>query len=147
MAKPKNKDDDPLKVFKDAESSKDNIIEAVFELQATEEDVEAIVDVEHDMGKELSLMEKAIAAQGQTTWDVFREQMEGPLAEKAMRIMAKLPDAEFLRQYNKFIEYFKPKVTRTQPLDGGNDTTININIVSIGAKGETKIIDITEHDD
>jgi len=44
-------------------------------------------------------------------WEELGEFITQSGAERAMRILNQLPDQDFLEQYNKLLNYFKPKIT------------------------------------
>lgn len=76
----------------------------------------------------------------------LKEAIEGPFAEKFMNIMNTLPDREFMRYYLKSLEYFKPKVTRVEPIGGGlkEDNVINVNVLIKNEKGEMVTMSLNE---
>jgi len=51
-------------------------------------------------------------------WADLKEAMDGELAEKFYMIISKLPPAQFLSNYLKALEFFKPKVIRTDGNEG-----------------------------
>ena len=44
-------------------------------------------------------------------WEQLGEFITQSGAERAMSILDKLPDDQFLEQYNKLLNYFKPKIS------------------------------------
>lgn len=150
MAKKKENKLDDLDVFKDAKEiagmiDAESIVKQAMGMQVTEHK-EGTTEIITPTRKEL--VEKLEATVKMNQWDTVKEAMEGELAEKALNIMRTLPDREFLRHYFKFIEFFKPKVTRVAPIMvEQEDNRVTINIMSINEKGENEIIDITEHND
>lgn len=78
-------------------------------------------------------------------WDELALAMHGKFAKKAMNIMTTLPDREFMRIYPKMLEYFKPKMTRTEGgEDGTVDNTVVVQIVQRSENGEINIITLNE---
>jgi len=132
----KNKEEEEnLKIFKDGS----DIVRAAMKLQSIPKITEKLSTVE-----DTSMINKALATQSDD-WIKAKEAMEGRFTKKFLDIMDNLPPGEFMRTYLKYIEYFKPKVVRIPVSDDDSvDTTININILSINAAGETKTIDISE---
>lgn len=55
--------------------------------------------------------------------------MDEEHAERFNRVLNALPDREFVRVYLKTLEFFKPKITRTEgDFENKKDSTINILI-------------------
>ena len=53
--------------------------------------------------------------------------MDEEHAERFNRILSTLPDREFVRVYLKTLEFFKPKITRTEgDFEDKKNTTINV---------------------
>ena len=46
-------------------------------------------------------------------WDAMQEKITNGLTEKAIEEMEKLTGKDFLDQYAKILEFFKPKLTRS----------------------------------
>lgn len=84
--------------------------------------------------------------EGETQWDLLRRMIDGSMTERFLRAIDGMSDKEFVRNYLKLLEHFKPKITRTEPgEDDKRDNTINVQIVMLDEKGEQKILDITEY--
>ena len=81
-------------------------------------------------------------------WNVLAAAMEGRFAKKFMEKLDALPDKEFVRIYPKMLEYFKPKVTRKEPLPPADgDNVIRIEILQIRDDGSKHIIDISHKEE
>jgi hypothetical protein len=61
-------------------------------------------------------------------WEELGEYITTAGAERAMEALNALPDEEFLEQYAKFLEYFKPKQARTVHA-GDSDAPIIIQVM------------------
>lgn len=72
--------------------------------------------------------------------------IEGPFAEKFMKIMNNLPDKEFIRYYLKTLEFVKPKISRKENDEGlsDQDNTIHVNIMRVGSDGTISTITLEE---
>lgn len=81
------------------------------------------------------------------TWDDLVEAVEGKYTSRFMDIMDRMPDREFVKNFMKMLEFFKPKVTRRDGTPNENrDTTINIQMVVINQDGEKEIITLNDNE-
>lgn len=96
--------------------------------------------------KLLSEIEKRIN-DGESQWDVLSKMISGGFTERFMRAMNAMPDKDFVRNYLKVIEHFKPKLTRSEGVrEDKPDTTINIQVLVLNEKGEKVIKKINNND-
>lgn len=125
---------------------------SIFE-QASEE--ASIKSIEENNIKEKSLSEQNkeiamyVSENPGKEFQKLQEAIEGPFAEKFMKIMNNLNDRDFMRYYLKTLEYFKPKVTRVEPAGGGTeeDRVIQVNIMQVNKDGEIQTLTINNKDD
>jgi hypothetical protein len=61
-------------------------------------------------------------------WEELGDYITTKGAERAMEVLHDLPDDEFLEQYSKFLEYFKPKQARTIHA-GDSDAPIIVQVM------------------
>lgn len=59
-------------------------------------------------------------------WEALGDFITDAGAKRAMDILSKLPEKEFIDQYTKLLSYFKPKLSSTQ-LQA--EQSININLI------------------
>ena len=138
MPKEKNemseKKDKPIDLFKEGALQK-----------AIEKSIEPAVNSE---SLKDAIVQRSVSMQeaGTTQWDVLKGMMEGEFAERAIQELRAMPGKDFLRNYLKVLEHFKPKLTRQ---DEGEvekpDLTINIQTMIINPQtGEQEVVDITD---
>lgn len=60
-------------------------------------------------------------------WEELGDFMTQAGADKAMRILNELPDDEFLDQFGKLLNYFKPRMQSTE-LTGNKAIQIKVNV-------------------
>lgn len=111
-----------------------------------DEEKENIYDKEN---KEILLNKiKERVEKGDSQWDVLSSMITGGFTERFMKAMVEMSDKDFVRNYIKIIEHFKPKLIRSE---GGKsdlpDTTINIQTMVINEKGEKVIKTLEINDD
>jgi hypothetical protein len=58
-------------------------------------------------------MQKGMKTKKNQAWEELGKYIAEAGAEKAQRILAEMDDDKFLLVFDKFIEYFKPKLQRT----------------------------------
>ena len=65
------------------------------------------------------LIEKVveIVEEGDNEWDLLAKDMSGKFAKRIRDEMESLSGREFIRNYLKLVEYFKPKMTRQEEVD------------------------------
>jgi hypothetical protein len=82
---------------------------------------------------------------GETQWDKLKGLMENGLTERFMRVISEMPDKDFVRNYLKLLEHFKPKLVRASEGEVDKpDTIINIQTIIMNPEtGEKEILDIT----
>lgn len=86
---------------------------------------------------------------GETQWDKLKGLMENGLTERFIRVISEMPDKDFVRNYLKLLEHFKPKLVRASEGEVDKpDTIINIQTVIVNPEtGEKEILDITNLQD
>ena len=83
--------------------------------------------------------------EGETQWDLLARMIDGGLTKKFISIISNMPDRDFARNYLKLLEYFKPKITRSDgPEDPNADLTVNIQTLIVNDKGEKILVPIDE---
>lgn len=93
--------------------------------------------------KKEELFNEAIDFEENNNWQELVRDMSDSHAKKFNNILKTLPDREFVRAYLKALEYFKPKIIRTdQKPTSEVDNTITVQIVQKNDKGEINIITI-----
>lgn len=137
----KEKKDDITNLFKDGKMKS-----MMAERMKEQSEIPEVVD-ESDAERQARNLELAqkLAAEGKTQWDLLKDMMDGELTEKFIAHLQALPPNDFIRNYLKLLEHFKPKLVRA---DEGSvekpDTIIQIETVIINQNtGEQEIIDIT----
>lgn len=60
-------------------------------------------------------------------WDMIKETFMTSHTERANRVLASLDDEKFLDAYMKMLEYFKPKLARSENTNT-NDTKVTIEV-------------------
>lgn len=68
-------------------------------------------------------------------WERFGKELLEHGVSRAIRIMEKSGDKQFMFYFEKYLEYFKPKLARTEMIHEGD---LNINHVSKQTKFEIK---------
>lgn len=86
---------------------------------------------------------------GETQWDKLKGLIENGLTERFIRVISEMPDKDFVRNYLKLLEHFKPKLVRASEGEVDKpDTIINIQTVIVNPEtGEKEILDITNLQD
>ena len=86
---------------------------------------------------------------GETQWDKLKGLIENGLTERFIRVIAEMPDKDFVRNYLKLLEHFKPKLVRASEGEVDKpDTIINIQTIVVNPEtGEKEILDITNLQD
>lgn len=80
-------------------------------------------------------------------WTNLIRDMNGKHAKRFNQILGTLSDREFMKNYLKSLEYFKPKMVRQDlKFDDTVDRTININVVQINKEGNINIVKIGNND-
>lgn len=83
--------------------------------------------------------------EGEKDWDVLRRLMEGGFTDRFIRALNGMGDKDFVRNYLKLLEHFKPKLVRASLGETDKpDTVINIQTVIMNDDGTKEIIDITD---
>lgn len=123
--------------------------------QAREESIKAAIII-HDAetpSRIAEMKEQTIAtikerlAEGETQWDLLKRMVDGSLTERFIEVIGEMPDRDFVRNYLKLLEHFKPKLVRGEDTSGEKqDTTINIVAVMLDKEGEQKTIELNEYE-
>lgn len=93
--------------------------------------------------KKEELYDEAREFEESNNWQELVKDMSDVHAKKFNNILKTLPDRDFVRAYLKALEYFKPKIIRTdQKPTAEVDNTITVQIVQKNDKGEINIITI-----
>jgi len=87
---------------------------------------------------------KSMADEGATDWDVLKNMIEGRYAKRFMKALDSMPDKDFVRNYLKVLEHFKPKLMREEGKGQIEDSTINIITHVMDEKGNVKTIDMRQ---
>lgn len=91
------------------------------------------------------LRSKETLEDGETQWDLLKKMVEGSLTERFIQVLQGMPDRDFARNYLKLLEYYKPKITRTEGgTDEDKDITVNVQMVIMNEKGEQEVVTIEE---
>lgn len=132
----KSNEEKPINLFKEG-SLKNKLKESIkYRLPAVKEN-----NISEDVKDEITNRVNENTSQ----WDILKNMIEGDLTERFISELQAMPGKDFVRNYLKLIEHFKPKLTRAE--EGSTDkfdTTINIQTVIINKLGEKEIVDITE---
>jgi len=109
---------------------------------------ETIIDVtdmtlEQIKGSPSSVMEFISA--GDKGWDDVSEYMETEGSERLLHELMTMKGAAFVKNYLKLLEFFRPKLIRSNnnPLDN-LDTNMTITIMQKSSDGEVKSLEITK---
>ena len=130
------KDKDP---FEEARmNSIKNLIDkqssSVEEVGLTKEQKEAVI-----------IRSKETLEEGETQWDLLKKMVEGSFTERFIDVLSRMPDRDFARNYLKLLEYYKPKITRTEGNEEGDrEITVNVQTVIVNEKGELETISIDD---
>lgn len=123
---------------------KDNL--EVFKNAALEDAAKGFVQ-ENIVKKEeqLQLALQAAESNKDTQWESLRECISGEFAERFMLELRAMGGKDFVRNYLQVLEYFKPKITRTEQVDGDEeDSIIHVHVHTGVTRGdEEEILDIT----
>jgi len=136
----KNKSNKP-DVFKEAlADSAKNIIKGANEIQEIT-DKELPVKLE-DVDIEQQMLALQHSKEGDK-WDNLSKYMSGEGSERLLLELKKSPGKDFVRNYLKALEHFKPKLMRSEIAPASDmDRTINIQIVQVTKDGGTRVVGI-----
>jgi hypothetical protein len=97
-------------------------------------------DIEKDNKNELLIEVEKRVASGESSWDILSNMISGGFTKRFIEAMDTMPDKDFVRNYIKIIEHFKPKLIRSEGAkDDRPDNIINIQQMIINEKGEKEI--------
>jgi hypothetical protein len=114
-------------------------------LAKSEEDKPAIVD---NRAVLLAEIKRRIEDGKDDQWAVLKNMIDTHFTERFILAMNDMSDKEFVRNYLKLIEHFKPKLIRADPgTTEVPDNVIHIETMIINERGEQEIIDITSLQD
>lgn len=83
--------------------------------------------------------------EGETDWDALRRLMEGGFTDRFIQALNNMGDKDFVRNYLKLLEHFKPKLIRASLGETDKpDTVIQVQTVIRHEDGSKEIIDITD---
>jgi ABC-type transporter MlaC component len=103
-------------------------------------------DDDDDKKALLAEVEKRVV-DGDSQWDILNKMISGGFTDRFIKAMIAMPDKDFVRNYLKVIEHFKPKLTRSEGArEDQPDTIINIQTMIINKNGEkvVKVLNIEE---
>lgn len=84
--------------------------------------------------------------EGETQWDLLKKMIDGSLTEKFIGIIGDMPDRDFVRNYLKLLEHFKPKLIRGEDDNAvKEDTVIHIQAVILNQAGEHETIELNQY--
>lgn len=134
MAKKK---DEPIDLFKEGKMK--SVMSKSLKESIVDKKTTSIIS-EEDQQKILDMVEK-----GETQWDVLKNMIDNDLTKRFIAELQAMPGKDFVRNYLKLIEHFKPKLIRADQGDVDKpDLNITIETMIINSSGEKQIIDITE---
>ena len=123
------------------EEARQESIKAV--IMKTEESETGLTEAQKETT--LKIMKERIA-EGETQWDLLKRMIDGSMTEKFIGIIDNMPDRDFVRNYLKLLEHFKPKLVRgEEDSTGREDTTINIQAVILNKAGEHEVIELNQY--
>lgn len=113
-----------------------------------EENAAPILTEESKVNLIKAIEERSIAMQkeGTTQWDILQKMIEGDFTERFINELQAMPGKDFVKNYLKMLEHFKPKLTRQDKGEAERpDLTINIQTMIINPDtGEQEVVDITD---
>lgn len=132
----KNKDE-PIDIFKEGKMK--SIISKSLDTKPKQANIDVkLSDEDKDKIKDM-------VVKGTTQWDILKNMIDGDLTERFVKELKAMPGKDFVRNYLKLIEHFKPKLTRADEGDIEKpDLNITIETMIINSAGEPEVIDITE---
>jgi hypothetical protein len=115
-------------------------------IEASEESLRSLIKPSKKEDKKDDLIEKAVSVvqEGDSEWNLLAKDMDGRFAKRMRDELENLSGREFIRNYLKLAEYFKPKMTRQEEAvieDEDNKLIIEVRHSSHNYEDNT-IIDI-----
>lgn len=85
-------------------------------IEASEESLKSLIKPDKKEDKKDDLIEKAVSVvqEGDSEWSLLAKDMDGRFAKRMRDELESLSGREFIRNYLKLAEYFKPKMTRQE---------------------------------
>ena len=135
MKEKQKENKETLDVFEESlKESSDNLIKVLMPQSLKAEPI-------NDSFEESQMHLACVQTEEGDKWDNLASYVNGDGAERLMKELKAMPGKDYVRNYLKLLEHFKPKLVRseTTPLEEV-DRTINVQIVQALENGQTRII-------
>lgn len=121
----------------------------IFKKAAEDSLKQSLTKAEEDTVKEVEIIAQEALALAQTTegdkWDNLTGYINGDGAERLLVELKAMPSKDYVRNYLKLLEYFKPKLVRSDiNPDEDIDRTINVQLIQQLPSGEKRVVTINK---